>query len=225
MLYRLVTSALFAGFAAGLIAALLQLAFVQPHLLHAEMFESGALTHSVTAGSLTHGPAYEFDAMRDVLSVLFSALIYVGYGLMLVAGMAFASERGHVITARSGIIWGLAGFIAVHFAPAIGLPPELPGSSAADVGARQIWWFSTVGATALALWLIAFGRSMISWGVAAVLLAAPHIIGAPHPEKFHGGVPPELAGLFASNAMGVGMAAWVVLGLLAAHFWNQEEGI
>lgn len=222
MLSKIVTSALFAGFAAGLIAALLQLAFVQPHLLHAELFESGALTHSVTTGSLAHGPAYEFDAMRDGLSVLFSALIYTGYALMMVAAMAFADERGHVLTPRVGIIWGLAGFIAVHFVPAVGLPPELPGSSAADVGARQIWWFATVGATALALWLIAFGRSMIVWGVAVILLAAPHIIGAPHPEKFHGGVPPELGGLFAGNALGVGMAAWVVLGLLAAHFWNSE---
>ena len=222
MLYRIVTSALFAGFAAGLIAALLQLAFVQPHLLHAEMFEGGELVHSVTAGSSSHGPSYQFDAMRDGLSILFAALIYTGYALMMVAGMAFASEQGHAISTRSGIIWGLAGFIAVHFAPAIGLPPELPGSSAADVGARQVWWFGTVGATALALWLIAFGRSWMAWGAAVVLLLAPHVIGAPHPDKFHGGVPPELGGLFAGNALGVGMAAWVVLGLLAAHFWNTE---
>lgn len=222
MLSRIVTSALFAGFAAGLIAALLQLVFVQPHLLHAELFEGGELVHSVTAGSSAHGPAYQFDAMRDGLSILFSALIYTGYALMMIAAMAFADERGHVLTPRVGIIWGLAGFIAVHFAPAIGLPPELPGSSAADVGARQIWWFATVGATALALWLIAFGRSMMVWGIAVILLAAPHIVGAPHPDKFHGGVPPELGGLFAGNALGVGMAAWVILGLLAAHFWNSE---
>ena len=225
MLYRIVTSALFAGFAAGLIAALLQLAFVQPHLLHAELFESGALVHSATSGSVAHGPAYAFDAMRDGLSVLFSALIYVGYGLILVAGMALPDERGHVITPRVGIIWGLAGFIAVHFAPSIGLPPELPGSSAADVGARQIWWFGTVGATALALSLIAFGRNCFAWATALVLLAAPHIIGAPHPEKFYGNVPPELAGLFAGSALGVGMAAWFILGLLAAHFWNSEGSV
>ena len=222
MLARIVTSATFAGFAAGLIAALLQLVFVQPHLLHAELFESGELVHSVTAGSSSHGPAYQFDAMRDGLSILFAALIYTGYALMMIAAMAFADERGHVLTPRVGIIWGLAGFIAVHFAPAIGLPPELPGSSAADVGARQIWWFATVGATALALWLIAFGRSMMVWGIAVILLAAPHIVGAPHPDKFHGGVPPELGGLFAGNALGVGMAAWVILGLLAAHFWKSE---
>ena len=45
MFFRLITSALFAGAAAGLIAALLQLAFVQPVLLHAERFESGDLVH------------------------------------------------------------------------------------------------------------------------------------------------------------------------------------
>ena len=45
MLTRIVTSALFAGAAAGLVAALLQFIFVQPVLLHAELYESGALQH------------------------------------------------------------------------------------------------------------------------------------------------------------------------------------
>ena len=63
---------------------------------------------------------------------------------------------------------------------------------------------------------------MMAWGASVLLLLAPHVIGAPHPDKFHGGVPPELGGLFGGNALGVGMAAWVVLGLLAAHLWNTE---
>ncbi|MFP3548422.1 CbtA family protein, partial [Rhizobium sp. SIMBA_035] len=45
MLTRILTSALFAGAAAGLIVALLQLFFVQPVLLHAELYETGALVH------------------------------------------------------------------------------------------------------------------------------------------------------------------------------------
>ena len=45
MFSRILVSALFAGFLAGLIAALLQLVFVQPVLLHAELYESGALNH------------------------------------------------------------------------------------------------------------------------------------------------------------------------------------
>lgn len=222
MFTRILTSALFAGFAAGLIAALLQLAFVQPVLLHAELFESGALTHFGASGSSAHADVGGIDPLRDGLSILFSALIYTGYGLILVALIALADERGIQITTHQGLLWGLAGFITVHFAPAIGLPPELPGSSAADVSVRQVWWFSTVAATGLALWLIAFGNNWIAWALAAILLLLPHIFGAPHPDIFYGTVPPELGGLFAGRALGVGMVAWVLLGLFAAYFWQRE---
>jgi cobalt transporter subunit CbtA len=222
MFTRILTSALFAGFAAGLIAALLQLAFVQPVLLHAELFESGALEHFGTTGSNAHADVGGIDMVRDGLSILFSALSYTGDGLILVALIALADERGIQITTRQGLLWGLAGFITVHFAPAIGLPPELPGSSAADVSVRQVWWFSTVAATGLALWLIAFGNNWIAWALAAILLLLPHIFGAPHPDIFYGTVPPELGGLFAGRALGVGMVAWVLLGLFAAYFWQRE---
>ncbi len=222
MFTRILTSALFAGFAAGLIAAVLQLVFVQPVLLHAELYETGAKLHFGTEGSVSHGPALTFDAMRDGLSILFSALVYTGYGLMLIAAMALADERGVKITTRKGILWGLAGFITVHFAPAISLPPEVPGSAAADVATRQVWWFSTIAVTGLSMALIAFGQNWKAWGAAIVLLLLPHVIGAPHPDTFTGTTPPELGSLFASRALGVGLAAWVLLGLFAAYFWQHE---
>jgi len=224
MFTRLVTSALFAGFAAGLIAALLQLYFVQPVLLHAELYEGGDLVHFAPgAVSHAHVDTGGIDLVRDVLSILFSTLVYVGYGLILVAAMAAAQERGAEITPRNGLIWGIAGFLAVHFLPAFSLPPELPGSAAADVASRQVWWFGTVAVSALALWLIAFGKSWAVWAVAVVLLLAPHLIGAPHPDVFVGPVPPELAGMFASRALGVGFAAWAMLGLFGAYFWQKEN--
>ncbi len=42
---KLLTSAVFAGVAAGLIAALLQFVFVIPALLEGELFETGARVH------------------------------------------------------------------------------------------------------------------------------------------------------------------------------------
>ncbi|WP_425053236.1 CbtA family protein [Psychromarinibacter sp. S121] len=220
---KVFTSALFAGFAAGLIAAALQLYFVQPVLLHAELYEGGDLIHF---GSESTVPAHQdvggIDLMRDGLSVLFTVLVYTGYAFIMVGAMALASERGHSVDARRGILWGLGGFVAVHFAPAFSLPPELPGVAAADVVARQIWWFGTVAASAIAVALIAFGRNWAAWGAAVVLLLAPHVIGAPQPEVFTGPVPPELGGEFAGRALGVGLAAWVTLGCFAGFFWQRE---
>ncbi|WP_297773182.1 CbtA family protein [uncultured Roseovarius sp.] len=223
MFSRIVTSALFAGFCAGLIAALLQLVFVQPVLLHAELYEGGDLVHFGAEAVSAHPDLPAFDPVRDGLSILFSALIYVGYALILVAAMAMAADRGVTINARTGLIWGIAAFVSFHFAPALSLPPEVPGVAAADLGDRQIWWWATVAATGVGLALIAFGRGWPTWGLAVLLLLAPHIVGAPHPDAFAGPVPPEIAALFAARALGVGFAAWALLGLFAGYFWHRES--
>jgi cobalt transporter subunit CbtA len=223
MFTRIITSALLAGAGAGFIASLLQLGFVQPVLLHAELYESGQLVHFGSQSVVSaHQDFAGFDALRDGLSIAFTIAIYCGYALILVAAMALATERGAVVTARNGIIWGIAGFIAVHFAPGFTLAPEVPGVAAADVYARQLWWFPTVAAAAVAMWLIGFGKSWLAWGIAAVLLIIPHVIGAPEPDTFAGPVPTEIGALFASRALGIGLAAWVLVGLFAGYFWSRE---
>lgn len=222
MLSRLLISGLFAGAAAGLIAALLQLYFVQPVLLHAELYESGKLVHFGAEAVSAHQDLGGIDPMRDGLSVVFTMLTYTGYAFVLLAGMALAEMRGANINARNGLIWGLAGFVAFHFAPGFTLAPEVPGVAAADVYARQVWWWSTVATAGAGLWLIAFGRNWLAWGAAAILLLAPHVVGAPEPDAFTGPVPTEIGALFASRAFGVGMAAWLLLGCFAGYFWQRE---
>lgn len=223
MYARLFTSALFAGAAAGLIAGLLQLYFVQPVLLHAELYEGGDLVHFGAEKAVTAHPVLPgFDAVRDILSLVFTMLIYTGYALIMLALMGVAEDRGAMIDGRTGIIWGIAGFVAFHFAPGFTLAPEVPGVAAADVTARQIWWFATAGAAGVAMWLIAFGQNWVMWGVAVILLLAPHVIGAPEPDVFTGPVPTEIGALFAARALGVGLAAWVLLGCFAGYFWQRE---
>ncbi len=222
MFTRILTSALFAGAAAGLIAALLQLVFVQPVLLHAELYELGALVH-FGADRVTAQPELGgLEPVRDVLSVIFTMLTYTGYAMILVAAMALAERRGAKITARTGIVWGLAGFAVAHFAPGFTLAPEVPGVASGDLGERQVWWFATVASAAVAAWLIAFGRGWTAWGAAIVLLLVPHIIGAPRPDAFTGPVPTEIGALFAARAFGVGAAAWLFVGCFAGHFWQRE---
>ena len=223
MLNRILTTALFAGAAAGLITTLLQLAFVQPVLLHAELYESGQLLHNPGTPVSSVQTHLEIDLLRDGLSLLFTMLTYTGYAFILIAMMVLAETQGAVINARNGLIWGVAGFITFHMAPGFGLAPEVPGVSAASVEARQIWWFATALATAAALWIIAFHRGKLLWLLAVALLLAPHLIGAPAPESYAGTVPPELSSLFAARAFGVGLAAWVLLGLFAGYFWQAEN--
>lgn len=222
MTSRFLISALMAGACAGLIAGILQLIFVQPVLLHAELYEGGDLVHFGAEAVSAHPDLPGFDAVRDGLSIIFTMLIYTGYALMMIAAMGLAEERGAQITARTGVIWGIAGFVAFHMAPGFTLAPEVPGVAAADVGARQVWWFATVGAAAVAMWLLAFGQNWMLWGVAVMLLAAPHVIGAPEPDVFTGPVPTEIGALFAARALGIGLAAWALLGMFAGFFWQRE---
>ena len=224
MFGHILTSALFAGAAAGLIAALLQLFFVQPVLLHAELYESGELVHfgGEAVSAPPDLPGLFDEPMRNLLSILFTMLTYTGYALVMVALMSQAERQGHEITARHGIIWGLAGFVTFHFAPGLTLAPEVPGVAAADVGARQVWWVATVASAGVAMWLIAFGGNLVAYVIAALLLIAPHVIGAPEPDSFTGPVPTEIGALFAARAFGIGMAAWVLLGAFCAYFWQSE---
>ncbi len=226
MYIRILTSAVFAGAAAGLIAAALQLIFVQPVLLHAELYETGQLVHFGADG--VNGVSAQQDVgginlRRDGLSVLFTMLTYTGFALVLVAAMSLAQRQGHEVTARSGLLWGLAGFVSFHLAPGFSLAPEVPGVAAVELGPRQIWWTGTIVAAALAMWLISFGRTWLPWGGAIVLLLVPHLIGAPEPAVFAGPVPTEIGALFAARALGVAFAAWVVLGTIAAYLLQRED--
>ena len=240
MIKRMLAGGVLAGFAAGLLAALLHFAFVQNLILLGEQYESGALTHfdqgaappapaghehAAGAADHAHDAAASGDGggavQRNALTVIFTALIYAAYGILLVAGFALAEHFGRRITAREGLLWGLAGFAAFQLAPAMGLAPELPGSVAADLGARQAWWFGTVATTATGIALLAYGRSLLTAVIGGALLAAPHVIGAPHLDQFFGVAPPELAATFAANVLGVGFVTWAALGWLAGRLWHS----
>ena len=234
MTKRMMTSALFAGVAAGLIAVLLHFAFVQKLILLGEQYESGALTHFQSGDHATdmaqeatpetghHHHGAPSDWRRDGLTVLFMILVYCAYGLLLTAGFGLAESMGHRIGPGQGILWGIAGFATFQLAPAMGLPPELPGTIAADLGARQIWWWGTVIGTGAGLALLTYGRKIWMFVLAGAVVALPHVIGAPQAEGFFGASPPELAAGFSARVLGTALVVWACLGWLAGHFWASE---
>ncbi|MFT6168224.1 MAG: cobalt transporter subunit CbtA [Celeribacter sp.] len=225
MYRRVLASALYAGLGAGLIAALLQFYFVIPTLLEGELFESGQKIHFILDGTSMSDRSHlgiGTDWMRHLMTVSFDVVTYMGYGLILIGLMALAEQRGLTsVTPRQGVIWGLAGFVAIQLAPAIGMPPELPGTIGAELAPRQAWWLGTLVASSFGLWLIAFGKGPIAL-VGIVLLAIPQIVGAPHLDTFWGVAPPELAAEFATLSLGTAAAGWTVLGWLCSYFWTRD---
>ena len=218
MTSRVLTGALIAGLVAGFLAAILNLWTLTPLILEAEAFEGTAVhlhddgTEHVHAAPGEEEPGGSGRAFGTVAMTL---VAYAGFGLALGAAMAAAARNGYHLDARRGLIWGLAGFAAVQLAPAVGLPPELPGMDSADLSARQSWWVLCVGATSLALAAMAFGRGTAWLVLGAALILLPHAVSAPQPATHESLVPPGLAAAFATRSLGVAALSWAVLGTLA----------
>ena len=232
-------AAIAAGLLAGLFVTVVQHFTTTPLILQAETFEKPAHVSSAHGGVLSHGmgeaapqasggagiaipPSEEQAVAIDWERLLFTALANllagVGFALMVVAAFAL---RGQPVDARTGLAWGAAGFSVMTLAPALGMPPELPGLIAADLADRQLWWIFAAGAAAVGLGLLAFGRSkaLKVGGVAIALL--PHLAGAPHPEAMGSDVPPELASQFVAVSIAVSALFWAVLGWLSATFYRR----
>jgi predicted cobalt transporter CbtA len=69
------------------------------------------------------------------------------------------------------------------------------------------------------LWLFLRVESLTAKAVAVVLLAAPHLIGAPQPVSFESNAPAELAAHFAAASLTIQAALWILSGLAAGALW------
>ena len=157
---------------------------------------------------------------RTVFTLGANITMGIAFALMLTA--AFAVHGGEM-SGRRGVLWAMGGFAMFTLGPNLGLPPEVPGSMAAELGARQMWWLGCAAATGIGLCLMVFGRKIGFVVLGILILIAPHVIGAPHPEEIGGGVPPELAGHFAAASIVVAAVFWAMLGWLSGTFYKRFE--
>jgi cobalt transporter subunit CbtA len=246
MLHRILLAALVAGFVGGLATAVLQHFTTTPLILEAELYENGepGVTHSRLDGATLDGATYggarlilahtgadhadgdhEAWAPADGIErTLYTAVATIGtafgFALILLSVMILTNTR---ITARSGLLWGLAGFAAAGLAPALGLAPELPGSAAAELDLRQMWWIAAAVTTAGGLWLALRISTPLAIAGGIVLMLLPHVVGAPHPGGFVSEVPAELAGHFAAASLVVLAVIWTLAGTLAGYVWQRGE--
>jgi len=232
MFGRIVRAALIAGAIAGLLATGLQMARVWPLILAAETFEEAAPTQahhhgSDPAAATTHAALAEAWAPEDggermAYTLFFNLLAGFGFALLINAGLALSQAAGKRLDLTTGLLWGLAGFAGFALAPALGLPPELPGMPAAELLHRQIWWLATVLATLAGIGLIALPRKAGLALLGLALIVAPHVIGAPHPAGDEvSRVPPALAASFVSASLATAAVFWAALGALSG--WLQRS--
>ena len=241
MFRRIFFTAVIAGLLGGAAVSVVQHFTTTPIIIHAETFEGGGdgapekhgalkLKKGVTliSPAFAHGDGAAADGgeawgpqdgiERTLFTTLANVLTGIGFALILTACFAIA---GRPVNGRTGVLWGLAGFGIVSLAPALGLPPEVPGAMAAELSARQTWWLFCVALTGAGMWAMIF-RSGAAWVVGGIVLVAlPHLIGAPVPDRLGGPVPPELAAHFVSASLVTAAVFWCALGWLSGTFWDR----
>ena len=232
MLKRVLLAAILCGLAASLLMSGAQHLRVVPLIAEAESFEGRGHSHGhghshdqtaapETGHSHDHGAADNQatspDLKRIGLTVTANAATGISFALILTAAALLLRLP---ITRENGLIWGFLGFTAFNLAPAIGLPPELPGMPAADLFERQIWWWQTVIATGGAFLLMAKVKNLAATVAGVALIALPHLIGAPSPVTHESALPPHLASAYAANALASSLLLWVLIGLFLGKHLN-----
>lgn len=202
-------AALLAGIIAGIALSAVQVPFVTPLILEAERYEAAAMQGHAHEDAHEHaGAETKVFSERTFLTLGANLLTAIAFALLLNAGLGLAGKGGW----RAGLFWGLGGFAAFYLGPSIGLPPELPGRVAADLFARQLWWFGAAAATGAGLFLcVRFRKSL--WALLGVLLILlPHAIGAPDAGA-PGTAPESLARTFVAATLFANFLFWVTLGI------------
>ena len=242
MIQRVLKAGFLAGLVVGLAIAVLQQLTTSQLILQGEVYEKAAHDHHAalhspalpivlvhdrgsSAASAATDPEEEEDSwqpangwQRITATSVATIATSIGYALILIAAMLAA---GVPIVPRTAFLWGIAAFAATSLAPALGLSPELPGSAAAPLLSRQIWWTITAFCTAGGLFLLARIEYTTAKIVGVVLILAPHIIGAPQTPKFKSTAPAELAAQFASTSLVVSAVLWALLGLAVGYAWQR----
>ncbi|AIN58905.1 cobalt transporter [Pseudomonas soli] len=227
MITRIARTAGFSGLLAALLLTLLQSFWVAPLILQAETYETAAPAvehHEHGEAAAPHEHSAEAWAPEDgwqrVLSTTGGNLVVaVGFALILAALYSLRTP-GRVAT---GALWGLAGFAVFCLAPTLGLPPELPGTAAADLGQRQTWWIGTAAATAAGLALLVFAHHWLFKVLGVALLVVPHLIGAPQPAVHESLAPEALETQFKIASWLTNAAFWLALGLLSAWLFRRSS--
>lgn len=204
--HKLVAAALLAGLLGGLLLSVLQHYLTQPLILAAETFETPAAEHG-------HDWQPADGLERAGFTVLFNCLSGFGFALLLTTAMYWQGANGYL----RGLLWGAAGYLVFFAAPSLGLPPELPGTDSAELLNRQSWWLFTATATAIGLFGVCLCKNHGLKIAGAMLLAIPHLIGAPHPEVAHALAPEALQQRFEWLSVINNAAFWLALGAISGR--------
>jgi cobalt transporter subunit CbtA len=220
---NIITTAALSGLLAGLLLTAIQQIDVIPPLLEAEGYEQAAEAAPLdTLTDTNHAHTEEQEEWQPedgIERTLFTGLtnICLAFGFAMLLGVAM-HLYGKSSNWSSGLLWGLTGYLVFVVAPALGLPPELPGTEAAALQDRQLWWLMTVLTTTVGLSFLVLVSNWFLKILGAVLLVFPYLFGAPQPQVHSSLAPEDLIHSFIYATVIANAVFWLCLGGLQGHF-------
>ncbi len=196
-LRNIILAAIAVGVITGIVYGLFQQTQINPIIYGAEEYEvtDAPLAHSHNTDAAANVEAQEPEeawspedgAQRITSTMVANITIAIAYALVMISLMALHDAKSNKpkISAKQGAVWGIAALIALFIAPALfGLHPEVPGTVAAELINRQQWWMFCAGISVTGIAVLYYSANKFKF-IGIILLAAPHIVGAPLPES-HG---------------------------------------
>lgn len=233
MVRETLLAAIVAGLLAALIFTVVQSVWVTPLILQGEVYEDAAeaaphsheheaAEHQDAASGLHHHDENEWKPEDGWQRTLFTfganLLMGVGYAFVLVALYLLWREPTNILTSA---LYGVAGFLVFFGAPALGLPPELPGTAAAELGIRQEWWAMTAVATAVGLFLVFSQSRWLLRVLGIAIVIAPHFVPAPQPAVESSLAPAELQSQFRVATAACNAVFWLALGVASGVAYRK----
>lgn len=122
---KLMFVVLASGSLAGLALFAVQHFTVIPLIQTAETYEAAQHANSgATHEDEGWQPADGYE--RTLFTAITTTLSGIGFAAILFGSLSLAGAQ---VNARRGALWGLAAFVCLGLAPALGLPPQPPGTS------------------------------------------------------------------------------------------------
>jgi len=232
---NLFTVAALSSLFAGILLTLFQQFQVVPAIVEAESYEMSGSEPAAEHAMVGHGDADHSSAdsghvhdesawapedglQRHLFTAAANVVIALGFALLMGAATALSGTK---LNWRSGLLWGLSGYVVFFAAPSLGLHPELPGTASADLQLRQYWWLATIACTAAGLALLVFNRRYALKIAGVFFIIAPHVVGAPQPEMHSTLAPSDLVQTFIIATVMSNAIFWLALGGLYG-FFNQK---
>ena len=230
MLKKLILTAILSGLIGGIALNTLQFMTTIPLIHHAEVFEGKGLInytnqHKVStamASKIQKKPttieeeawAPQDGTERTVWTLIADIILATGFSFILLAIYLFINN----LTLNKALGIGIVSYGIFFFLPSLGLHPELPGTVAASLNARQTWWIGTVVGSAIGFGLIFFNKNTIVKLIGLAIILLPHIIGAPMPLMHAGSAPYKMLESFEYGSFAINGVFWILLSFVTYTF-------